>query len=326
MHSTRLASIIASGCASLWLASSVWAQAPYPARPVRFLVAYTAGGIGDTVGRALAQHLTQRLGQPVLVENRPGASQVIALDALAKSPPDGYTLAYGTQSGMVFTTALKKSLPYEPLKDFSAIGMLFATPMFLFVTPSVQIQNVSELIAYVKANPGKLSFASVGVGSAQHIAMELFRSQTGIDMVHVPYKGSAPASVDLVAGRVQVMFDGPILNEGNIRSGKLRAIASSGTQRMRSWPQVPTVKETLPGFEIATWFGLQTNAGVPGPIIDRLNRETGEWLRLAETREKLADQFSLELTASTPEAMSERIRREIPVFTQLMRTAGIEPE
>ncbi len=306
--------------------TNAYAQGSYPNRPVKFLVAYVAGGLGDNFARALAQNLSQRLGYPVVVENRPGASQVIALEALAKSPPDGYTLAYGTQSGMVFTTAMKKSLPYDPQKDFSAISLLFTSPMFLFVTPELPVHSVLELIAYARVNPGKLSYASVGVGSAQHIAMELFRSQTGVDLVHVPYKGSAPASVDLVSGRVQVMFDGPMLNEPNIRSGKLRAIASSGVRRMRSWPEVPTVKESgVPDFDIATWFGLQTTAGVPRPIIERLNREIGDWIRMPETR-KLADQFSLDLVSSTPEEMSERIKRELPIFTKVIRSAGIEPE
>jgi tripartite-type tricarboxylate transporter receptor subunit TctC len=326
MQAIRL-SLIVLCCASAWLAASAQAQGNYPSKPIRFIVAYTAGGLGDTFGRAMSQHLSQRLGQPVLVENRPGASQVIALDAVAKSVPDGYTLVYGTQSGMVFTTAMKKSLPYDPLKDFAAISMLFATPFFLLVHPSIPAKNVLELIAYVKANPGKLSYASVGVGSGQHVAMELFRNQTGLDMVHVPYKGSAPASIDLVTGRVQVMFEGPMLNEANIRSGKLRALASSGTQRMRAMPQLPTVMESgVPTYNIATWFGLQTTAGVPRPIIDRLNQEVGEWLRSTETREKLADQFSLDITPSTPEEMAERISREIPIFTKLMRASGIEPE
>lgn len=326
MKLLRLAAITLS-CAAPWLAANVQAQATYPLKPIRFIVGFTPGGLTDVFARALAQNLSQRLGQAMVVENRPGAAQIIALDTLAKSTPDGYTVGYGTQSGMVFTTAMKKALPYDPLKDFSSISLLFSSPLYLIVHPSVPARNVLELIAHVKANPGKLSFASVGVGSAQHIAMELFRSRTDLDMLHVPYKGSMPASADMMAGRVQVMFEGTILNEGNIRAGKLRALASSGAQRMRSQPQLPTVAESgVPGFEIATWFGLQGPAGVPRPVIDRLNREIAEFLRMPETRDNLADKFSLDLKASTPEEMTERIRQQLPMFTKLLRSRGIDPE
>jgi len=326
MKATRLG-LAALWCALPWLAANAAAQGTYPSKPIRFIVAYTTGGLADTFGRAMGQHLGQRLGQPVVIENRPGASQVIALEAAAKAPPDGHTLVYGTQSGMVFTTASKKTLPYDPLKDFAAIGMLFTTPFYLLVHPSVPATNVQEFIAYVKANPRKLSYASVGVGSGQHLAMELFRSRTDLDIVHVPYKGSAPASVDMISGQVQAMFEGPITSAPSIRSGKLRVLASSGTQRTRSMPNLPTVMESgVPGYDISTWFGLQTTAGVPRPIIDRLNQEVVQWLHSPETRDKLADKFSLDITPSTPGEMAERIAREIPIYTKLMRAAGIEPE
>jgi len=327
MQATRLGLIVLT-CALPWLASSVQAQGTYPAKPIHFIVPYMNGGLGDTFGRAMAQHLGQRLGQPIVVDNRPGASQMIALAATAKAPPDGYTIAYGTQSGMVFTTATKKSLPYDPVKDFAPIGMLFDTPFYLIVHPSLPVKNVQELIAYVRSNPGKLTFASIGVGSGQHLAMELFRNHvTGLDMLHVPYKGSAAAAIDMVSGRIQVMFEGPTTTATNARTGKVRVLASSGVQRTRAMPQVPTVAESgVPGYDMATWFGLQTSAGVPRPIIDRLNQEVVQWLRLPETRDKVADKFSLDLKTSTPEEMGERIAREIPVFTKLIRAAGIEPE
>ncbi len=327
MHAARIAVLVIGGILP-WLASDARAQAAYPVKPIHFIVAYMNGGLGDTFGRAMAQYLAGRLGQPVVVDNRPGASQVIALEATAKASPDGYTLAYGTQSGMVFTTATRKTLPYDPVKDFAPIGMLFDTPFYLIVHPSVPARNVQELIAYVKANPGKLSYASIGVGSGQHLAMELFRSRVGeLDMLHVPYKGSAAAAIDMVSGRVQVMFEGPTTTSAGVRSGKLRVLASSGSQRTRAMPQVPTVAESgVTGFDIATWFGLQTTAGVPRPIIDRLNQEVTQWLRLPETSEKVADKFSLDLKPSSPEEMGERIAREIPVFTRLIRAAGIEPE
>ncbi|OGA36996.1 MAG: hypothetical protein A3G80_13775 [Betaproteobacteria bacterium RIFCSPLOWO2_12_FULL_62_13b] len=319
--------LVAALCCTLpWLAANVQAQ-DYPSKPIRFILPYTTGGLGDTVARAMAQHLSQRLGQPVVVENRPGGSQVIALDATAKSAPDGHTIAYGTQSGMIFTTATKKSLPYDPLKDFASISTLFTTPFYLIVHPSVPAKSVQELIAYAKANPGKLSFASIGLGSGQHLAMELFRAKTGVELLHVPYKGSAPASVDLASGRVQVMFEGPGTGLPAIRAGRVRPLGSSGTERTASLPDLPTVQESgVPGYEITPWFGLQTVAGVPRPIVDRLNQEVRQWLGMAETREKLAKKLSLELMPSTPDEMTERIRREMPIFTKLIRAAGIAPE
>jgi tripartite-type tricarboxylate transporter receptor subunit TctC len=314
--------------ASLGVSVSAHAQSSYPSKPIRFIVPYMNGGLGDTFGRAMAESLGQRLGQTVVVDNRPGASQVIAMEATAKAPPDGHTIAYGTQSGMVFMTVSRKSLPYDPLKDFAPIGMLFDTPFYLIVHPSVPATNVLELIAHIKANPGKLSYASIGVASGQHLTMEFFRSRVGdLDIVHVPYKGSAAAALDITSGRVQVMFEGPATTANGVRTGKLRVLASSGSQRTRAMPQVPTVMESgVPGFSLAAWFGLQAPAGVPRPVIERLNQEVSQWLRMPETRDKVADKFSLDLMTSTPEEMGERIAREIPIFTKLMRAAGIEPE
>jgi tripartite-type tricarboxylate transporter receptor subunit TctC len=306
-------------------APNAFAQS-YPSKPIRFIVAYTTGGLGDTFARVMGEHLGKRLGQPFVIENRPGASQVIALDATAKAAPDGHTLAYGTQSGMVFTTATKKTLPYDPVKDFASISMLFDTPFYLTVHPSVPALNLKEFIVYVKANPGKLSYASIGVGSGQHLAMELFLMKTGLKMVHVPYKGSAPASIDMVAGQVQAMFEGPTSSAPQIRSGKLRALGVASSRRTSSMPNIPTIMEQGLDYEMSTWFGLQTVAGTPRQIIDRLNQEVVQWLKSADAKEKLADKFSLEMTPSMPEEMAERIRREIPVFMKVMRDAGIEPE
>ena len=327
MHSARFVAFCLA-CASCFIAASAHAQGSYPAKPIRFIVPYMNGGLGDTFGRAMAEYLGPKLGQPIVVDNRPGASQVIAMELAAKAPPDGYTIAFGTESGMVFTTASRKTLPYDPVKDFAPIGLLFETPFYLIVHPSVPAQNVQELIAYIRANPGKLSFGSIGVASGQHLAMELFRNRVGdLDIVHVPYKGSAAAALDMYSGRVQVMFEGPATTSTGLRTGKLRVLASSGTQRTRAMPQIPTVMESgVPGYELATWWGLQTSAGTPRAIIDRLNHEVSQWLRLPETRDKVADKFSLDLKTSTPEEMGERIAREIPVFVKLMRAAGIEPE
>jgi len=297
----------------------------YPSRPVRFLVPYTAGGALDIFARSLAQHFLERTGQPIVVENRPGASQAIALDAAAKSPADGYTLVMGTQSGLVFLTAARKSLPYDPLRDFASITLLFAFPFNVTVHPSVPARSLAELLALAKQQPGKLFYASIGTGSGHHLATEMFKTRTGVDMVHVPFKGNAQAQADLMAGQVQVMLEGPSILP-HVKSGKVRALATTGRTRTKSMPDLPTVIESgVPGFDIATWFGLSAPAGVPRPIIDRLNREVGDYLRLPSTYEKFAT-GGYEFMPSTPEEMTERIRSELPMWTKVMRAAGIEPE
>jgi len=286
----------------------------------------TAGGMVDNVARTIAQDLTERLGKPVITENRPGANGVIALEALMTSPPDGHTLILATQAMLVFNPFLMKTkVPYDSLRDFASVTALFAAPLYLVVHPSVPARSVLELVALAKAQPGKLTYASIGVGSGQHLAAELFKARTGVDLLHVPYKGTGPAMADLLAGRVQMMFQAASTLP-HIRSGKLRALASLGPQRTQAMPELPTVSEAgVPGFEMLTWFGLSTPAGVPRPIIDRLNREVGTLLRSPAAREKFAAS-NIELIPSTPEEMHERVRREIPVFAKLMRDAGLKPE
>ena len=286
----------------------------------------TAGGMVDNVARTIAQDLTERLGKPVITENRPGANGVIALEALMTSPPDGHTLILATQAMLVFNPFLMKTkVPYDSLRDFASVSTLFAAPLYLVVHPSVPARSIPELIALAKSQPGKLSYASIGVGSGQHLAAELFKARTGVDLLHVPYKGTGPAMADLLAGRVQMMFQAASTLP-HIRSGKLRALASLGPQRTQAMPELPTVSEAgVPGFEMLIWFGLSAPAGVPRPIIDRLNREVGTLLRSPAAREKFAAS-NIELIPSTPEEMHERVRREIPVFAKLMRDAGLKPE
>ncbi len=295
----------------------------WPTKPIRFFIPYSAGMI-DTTARAVAQRLSERLGQPVVPENRPGASQVIMLDALAKSAPDGYTLGMGTQSGLVLLTASKKSLPYDPLRDFQSISVLFTTPFYLVVRPEIPVHSVAELVAYAKAHPGKLHYASIGPGSGHHLVTELLKTRTGIDVQHIPYRGSAQADTGLLGGDVEMMFEGPSIL-ALVKTGKVRALASSGPKRALATPEIPAVAETVPGFEMATWFGLAAPAGVPRPIIERINREVNEYLREPATQQKFAA-FNIELTPSSPEEMTERVRRELPVWTKVMRSAGIEPE
>ncbi len=302
------------------------ADPTYPSRPIRFIVPQTPGGMVDAAARTVAQSLSQRLGQPVVVDNRAGANAVIGTEAAAKSTPDGHTIVLILQAALVFNAAMMKNLPYDPLRDFASISLLFDTPYYLAVHDSVPARSVRELIDLARARPGKLSYASVGVGSGQHFAMEMFKAQTHVDLLHVPYKGSAQASADLLAGHVMVMFQGPTFTVGHLGAGKLRALATSGRHRTQALPDVPTISEAgVPGFEASTWFGLSAPAGVPPVVIDRLNREVGEILNSGATREKFASLY-IDPAPSTPEQMTERIRTEIPLFTKLMRDAGIEPE
>ncbi len=321
--------LLACALIGLMTGQTVIAQAPgavYPNRPLKLIVPLMPGGLVDTFGRALAQHLSDRLAQAMVVENRPGASQAIALEALAKSTPDGYTLLLGPQSGMVLNTVSRKSLPYDVLRDFAPISMLFVTPVFLVVNPSVPAASVRELIALAKANPGKYAFASLGRGTSAHLAGETFKTMAQIDLLHVPYKGSSQASTALLVGDVQMMFEGGISSLPYARSGKLRALASTGPTRAEdAIANLPTMNETLPGFDRISWFALFAPAGVPRPIIERLNREVSLYLNLPSTREKFLS-AGVELSPSTPEELGARLRSELPVYAKTLREAGINPE
>lgn len=324
---------LARAAAAVLLFASLVSIAPgeaaaqeYPAKPVRLIVPLSPGGLVDTFGRAVAQHFTERLGQPVVVENRPGASQAIAAEALARSAPDGYTLLLATQSGIISTTVVRKSLPYDPLRDFAPVTVLFESPLYLVVHPSVPANSVAELISLAKSRPGKLSFATIGNGTAPHIGAALFMTMSGTQMLHVPYKGSSQAIADLLSGQVQLMFEGGVSSLPHVRSGKLRGLGTTAAHRTEAMPGMPTISEAgVPGYEVNTWFGLMTNAGVPRPIIDRLNREAREMLKLPATREKFKA-AGIELKGSTPEEFDARIRAELPKWAKIMREIGIHPE
>src|SRR5688500_4013684 len=310
---------------ALLAAFAVHAQ-PYPERAIRFIVPYTPGGLGDTFARALGQELAQRLGQPVVVDNRPGASQAIGAEATARAAPDGYTVFMGTQSGLVLNSIAKKSLPFDPIADFAPVSLLFTTPLYLVTHPSVQAATLQELLALAKARPGKLTFASIGTGTSQHLAGEMLRRRADVDIVHVPYKGSAPAIADLLSGRVDMMFEGGVSALPHVRTGKLRALATTGRQRSAAMPQLPTMAEAgVRDFDVTVWFGLVAPAGVPQPIVQRLNREVGEILRAGALRDKFAA-AGIEIAPSSPEELGARIRADLPYWTKIMRDAGISPE
>ena len=307
-------------------ATAVHAQQVYPSRPIRFIVPYTPGGLGDSFARALGEDLAKRLGQPVVIDNRPGASQAIGAEATAKAPPDGHTMFMGTQSGLVINTIARKQLPYDPVRDLAPVTMLFTTPLYLVVHPSVPAHSVKELIALARAKPGKLTFASIGSGSSQHLAGEMLRTRAKVEIVHVPYKGSSPAMADLLGGQVDMMFEGGVSSLPQVRSGKLRALATTGRQRADAMPELPTMAEAgVADFEFTVWFALVVPAGTPRPIIERLNREVGEVLRARGLKEKFAP-AGIDIAPSTPEELGERIRADFPYYGKLMRDAGIQPE
>lgn len=308
-----------------WQPASAQDAADYPVKPIRIVSPHSAGGLGDTFARYIAQQLSATVGQPVIVENRPGASQTIAAETVAKAQPDGYTLLIATQSAMVFNTVLRKQLPYDSQRDFSPITMLFDTPTYLVVNKALPMRTVSDLIAAAKASPGKYTYASLGAGSSQHLLAEMFKKQAGVDILHVSYKGSSNASTDLIAGQVNMMFEGGASSLPHVRAGKLTALASTGEKRTEIMPDLPTVNETLPGFSANVWFALAGPAGMPAPIVARLNREVVRILKQPATHDKFVD-LGVELLPGTPQEMADRIRKEIPQWRAVVTSAGITPE
>lgn len=300
--------------------------AAWPSRPIRIIVPYPPGGVGDTFTRSLAQQLTERLGQAVLIDNKPGASQIIGAEAAAKAAPDGYTLFLGSVTSLAINVRSMKRLPYDPVKDFAPIAMCFVTPMYLVINPSVPARNVSELIALAKARPGQLSFASIGQGGSLHLAGELFKSMAGVDLTHVAYKGSAPALADVISGQVNMIFDPGVSSLPHVKTGKLRALAITSSRRSDSTPDIPTLAEAgVPGYEASLWFGLVAPAGTPAAIVSRLSAEVTQIVRSAAMRERFAP-FSLELAGGTPEEFAATIRSEIPKWAKVLQDAKVEPE
>ncbi|VCU69758.1 Tripartite tricarboxylate transporter family receptor [Pigmentiphaga humi] len=299
--------------------------ANFPNKPIKIVSPHGPGGLGDTFARYIGQQLSAAVGQPVIVENRPGASQTIAAESVAKSAPDGYTLLIATQSAMVFNPVLRKKLPYDPLNDFTPITMLFDTPTYLVVNKDVPVKTVAELIKLAKASPGKLTYASLGPGSSHHLLSEMFKKQAGVDILHIPYKSSAGASTDLIAGQVNMMFEGGASSLPHVKAGKLTALASSGEKRTEIMPDLPTVSETLPGFAANVWFGLSGPAGMPDAIADKLNREVVKILKEKATHDKFVD-LGVELLPTTRKEMAERIAKEIPHYRTVAQDAGIQPE
>jgi tripartite-type tricarboxylate transporter receptor subunit TctC len=298
--------------------------AKYPDRPVKMMVGFTAGGGTDVVARILAQKMSETIGQTVFVENRPGASGLLAVEAVAKSPPDGYTLLMGTQTTYAVAPTLYRKTSIDPSRDFAGISMSAVSPLVLVVHPSVPAQSVKDVIAMAKAKAGTLNFGSGGLGTTPHMTGELFQSVAGIKMAHVAYRGEAPAINDLLGGQIPLMFANLSAVIGNVRAGQLRALAVTSAQRAPAAPEIPTVAESgLPGFETSTWFALVAPAGTPPDVLARLNAEVKRSLAQADVKQRFA---GLGMTAedSTPEGLDAYIKSEIAKWTKVIKDADIK--
>jgi tripartite-type tricarboxylate transporter receptor subunit TctC len=298
----------------------------YPSRPIRIIVPFPAGGTADLLARQIGQTMSEALRQQVVIENRTGAGGNIGADLAAKSKPDGYTLLMGTVSTHAINPNLYPRIPYDPVKDFAPVTMVAKMPNLLVVHPSVPAKNVAELIALAKARPGALAFASAGNGTSQHLSGELFKKMAGVDMIHVPYKGNAPAVTDLVGGQVQVMFDNIPVSLQQVRAGKLRPLAVTGPLRSPVLPGLPTLAEAaLPGYSITSWFGLYVPSGTSPQIIERLNREANKALANAQFRRRLSDQ-GIEPAGGTPGQFADFMRAELVKWGKIVRESGARVE
>jgi tripartite-type tricarboxylate transporter receptor subunit TctC len=296
----------------------------WPSKPLRYIVPFPPGAFNDTLARTLAADLPKTLGQPVIVENRPGGNTIIGTEAAAKSPPDGTTLFGAALPFSVIQSLYKTS--FDVTKDFAPITLAGITPNLLVANPGAPINNVRELIAYAKANPGKLNYASTGNGTSNHLSFELFKAMTQTDVTHVPYKGSAPAVTDLIAGQVQVMFDNTPNVLPHVRAGKLKALAVSTKSRTPHAPEVPSVDEAgVPGYDVSVWFGVLTVAGTPREVVQRLNAEMVKILKSREVEDRFG-KMGVEVVAGTPEQFGAFLGSEVDRWAKVVRDAGIKAD
>ncbi|HEX9395589.1 MAG TPA: tripartite tricarboxylate transporter substrate binding protein [Burkholderiales bacterium] len=298
----------------------------YPNKPVRIIIAQAPGSATDVISRVVGNRLSEALGQPIVVEARPGAGGMVGTEAAARSAPDGYTLFMGNNSTHGSNPAVYAKLPYDAINDFAPIAFVASVPYVLVVDPSLPVNSVGELIALAKSRPGKINYASAGNGSTHHFCGELLKSMSGIDMLHIPYKGSPPAIAGLLGGEVSLMFANLTDIGAQIKGGKVKPLAVTTPRRAASLPELPTLSEAgLPGFEITSWFGLLAPAATPAPIVTRLNAETNKVLARADVRDTLGAQ-GLEVTPGTPEQFAAHIKSEIAKFTRIGKAAAIKAE
>jgi tripartite-type tricarboxylate transporter receptor subunit TctC len=316
---------VAAAAAVLLIATAVAGAQSWPQKPIRMIVPYPAGGGTDFIGRLAAKELTERLGQQVFVENRAGANGAIGLQALMQSDPDGYTIAASSDTPLVVNPWLYEKLPYQPLRDFVPVATLVRFPGMLAVHPSLPAHSVAELIALAKANPGSLAYASAGVGNFSHLAMELFALAAGVKLLHVPYKGTGPASLALIGGEVQMGFNNVQTLLQNVRAGQLRPLAVAEPQRLAILPDVPTVAETVPGFAMAPWVGIIVPARTPDDIVNRLAHATLAVMSDPAVIRLLNDQQVTPMVTSTQE-FEQLIKSDLERWANVIKTAGIRPE
>jgi tripartite-type tricarboxylate transporter receptor subunit TctC len=315
---------LAAGATALPAVSRIaWAQT-YPARPVRIVVGLTAGSASDIVARLVGQWLSERLGQQFVVENRPGAGTNIAAEAVVRSVPDGYTLLLAASPNAI-NASLYDKLSFNFIRDIAPVAAISREPNVIVVNPSLPTRTVPELIAYAKANPGRINMASAGNGTTSHLAGELFKMMTGVNMVHVPYRGGGPALTDLLAGQVQVFFPPMVVPVGQIRAGKLRALAVTTATRSEALPDIPTVGEFVPGYEASVWFGLGVPKGTPAEVINKLNQETNAALTDIKIKARMAESGGTVLPGS-PADFGKLIAEETEKWSKVVREANIKPE
>ena len=300
--------------------------AAYPTRPVRFVIPFPPGGGNDILGRAFAERLGERLGQQWVVDNRGGASTIIAAEIVARAPADGYTLLLGTNTTLAVIPSLRDKLPFDPIRDYDPISLMSASPYLLVVNPGFPAKTVKDLIALAKAKPGQINYASPGHGTSNHLSFELFKAMAGIDLTHVPYKGTGPMITELLGGQVPVMLASTASVRPHVLSGKLRALGISTAKRSPAMPEVAPIAESgVPGFDTASWVGLIGPRGLPPAIIARLNAEIATVIQGGDLRERLASQGFVP-EASSPQQFATHIRAELDRFRKLVKAAGIKPE
>ena len=320
----RMRRLLLVGAAAFMAVTAAVAQG-YPNKSIRFIVPYPPGGGTDIVARLVAAKMTQNMGQPVLVDNKPGASTLIGTEMLAKAAPDGYTIGLITDSHAI-NPAFFPRLPYESVKDFEPVTQLVFVPLVLVAHPSLNVKTVQELIAAAKAKPGKINYASIGNGSPHQISMEWLKSMAGISMTHIPYKGVAPALTDLVAGQVDIMFTGTSSASPYVKAGKLNALAVSSAKRQPSFSSTPSVAEAaLPEFDFMTWYGVAVPAGTPRDITMRLNQEIAAALNQPDVKERLTT-LGVVGAPSSPEEFATFIRHEAQKLARIVKTTGVKPE
>jgi len=297
----------------------------YPVKPIRFIVPSTPGGSVDTLARTVGPRLADKWGQQVIVDNRSGAGGAIAGELVAKSPPDGYTLLVGTVASLATNVSLQKKLPYDPMKDFAPVTLIATQNLMLLVHPSLPVKSVKELTALAKKKPGSLSFSSAGNGTGGHLSGELYKMLAGIDLLHVPYKGVAPAMIDVVSGQVTMTFASILSGSQQVKAGRLRALAVTGARRSPAVAELPTMMEAgVAGYESATWYGIVAPAGTPADIVNRLSSEVVAILKGPEMNDRLSKEGA-DPVGNTPAEFARHIQTEIEKWRKVIRAAGIQP-